>query len=125
MNKVKIIILLNRTHGCCEKDSSNINAPDSIPFFDLEGKRELLTKERAIELFQPITNENAQTVEKIRLSSKSFDEASAIVAAEKLRLMKNLRYADLSDIIAGRETSIGLKVLSTFSKALVETPFMG
>ena len=107
-----------------EKDSSNINAPDSIPFFDLEGKRELLTKERAIELFQPITNENAQTVEKIRLSSKSFDEASAIVAAEKLRLMKNLRYADLSDIIAGRETSIGLKVLSTFSEALVETPLL-
>ena len=37
-----------------------------------EGKRELLTKERAIELFQPITNENAQTVEKIRLSSKAL-----------------------------------------------------
>jgi Ran GTPase-activating protein 1 len=104
--------------------ANNINVPQSIPYFDLEGKRELLTKERAIELFQIITKDNAHTVEKIRLSSKSFDSASAEVAAAKLRLMKNLRYADLSDIIAGRETSIGLKVLSIFSKALVETPLL-
>ena len=95
-------------------------------FFDLskDGKRESLTEARTRELFEGITPTNAPGITKIQLSNKSFDAPSARVAAEKLTLMKNLKFADLSDIIAGRETSIGLEVLNIFSKALVETPLV-
>ena len=62
-------------------------------------------------LLECVTPETASSYSWIKLSNKSFGEEVAAVVAEKLSAMVNLQVADLSDIIAGRETSIGLSVL--------------
>ena len=100
------------------------------PFdFDLatvdNGKRELLTLERTKAVFEQAyaqalasSGRDRATLRSIRLSTKSFDVESARWAASELQKMPALVVADLSDIIAGRETSIGLAVLNTMCMAL-------
>ena len=87
--------------------------------FDLTGPREMLTKEMAVEYFGVI--KNPENVHKICFSTKSFGEDAAEIAASAIVKMTNLKVADLSDFIAGRETSIGLRVLNMISTALAST----
>ena len=86
---------------------------------DFTGKRELIDEKRAAELFQGLNSTHLGRITNIVLGTKSFDVPSAKVAAGYLKQMSSLRVADLSDIIAGRETSIGLEVLETVGKALL------
>jgi Ran GTPase-activating protein 1 len=87
--------------------------------FDLTGPREMLTKEMAIEYFGVI--KHPEKVHKICFSTKSFGDDAAEIAASAIVKMTNLKVADLSDFIAGRETSIGLRVLNKVSTALAAT----
>ena len=87
--------------------------------FDLTGKREMLTKELCEKYFSVI--EDPTKIEKICLSTKSFGNDAADIAAEVIAKMTNLKIADLSDFIAGRETSVGLSVLNKISTALAAT----
>ncbi|GBG27249.1 RAN GTPase-activating protein 1 [Hondaea fermentalgiana] len=77
-------------------------------------KREALTKERAEELL------GAADVDAVAvtLGTKSFGKESSAVAAEVLRQMKALEYADLADIIAGRPEAEALEVLKEMCGAL-------
>eukprot|EP00924_Labyrinthula_sp_SR-Ha-C_P013687 augustus_masked-scaffold_5-processed-gene-10.48-mRNA-1 protein AED:0.39 eAED:0.39 QI:0/-1/0/1/-1/1/1/0/462 len=74
-------------------------------------KRELLTTERSSELLFPYLSIDKSSVTEVHLSTKSFDEDSAQIFANYLSDLPHLFVADLSDIIAGREESIALKVL--------------
>ena len=65
--------------------------------------------------------DNPEHIHTIVFSTKSFDVASAKIAAGYIEKMINLKIADLSDFIAGRETSIGLEVLNIISTALSKT----
>lgn len=89
--------------------------------FDLsvDGKRELLSAERTREILAAFREEDLASATSVCLSNKSFDKSSADVLVECwLSKMPNLTKLDMSDIIAGRETSIGLSVLTTISDAL-------
>lgn len=94
-----------------------ITAPSTT--FTLAGKREMLTAETTTAYFETIVE--PEKIEKIVLSTKSFDIDSANIAASYIEKMKALKIADLSDFIAGRETSIGLSVLNIISTALQKT----
>ena len=87
--------------------------------FSLVGAREMLTSETTTKYFSSVTK--PEDINKIVLSTKSFDIDSAKVAASFIEKMSNLKIADLSDFIAGRETSIGLEVLNIISIALSKT----
>ena len=87
--------------------------------FNLTGAREMLTKELSEKYFSAI--KEPEKIEKICLSTKSFGDEAADVASEVIAKMTSLKIADLSDFIAGRETSIGLSVLNKISTALAAT----
>ena len=90
----------------------------------MDGKREMLDEARTLELLSKIDSSNTTTITRIKLSNKSFGNEAVAVLAPKLASLINLQVADLSDIIAGRETSIGLNVLSTISEALSQSPHL-
>jgi Ran GTPase-activating protein 1 len=79
----------------------------------------MLTKELSEKYFSAI--KEPEKIEKICLSTKSFGDEAADVASEVIAKMTSLKIADLSDFIAGRETSIGLSVLNKISTALAAT----
>jgi Ran GTPase-activating protein 1 len=89
--------------------------------FDLsiDGKREMLDATLTTQYLAPI---DVAKLTHIRLSNKSFGNEAASILAPKLMEMKKLQVADLSDIIAGRMTDVGLSVLNTISKALQQCP---
>ena len=99
----------------------------AAPTFDLsaDGTRELLTEERTREILEPYCGAGTfdlAAATSACLSNKSFDEASAAVLAEAaLAAMPSLTRLDMSDIIAGRETSIGLAVLTTIGDAVAKS----
>jgi Ran GTPase-activating protein 1 len=100
--------------------------PPPPPAFDLsaDGTRELLTEERTREVLRPYCGGDFDlgAATSACLSNKSFDEASAAVLAEAaLAAMPSLTRLDMSDIIAGRETSIGLAVLATVGDAVAKS----
>ena len=80
----------------------------------------MLDEARTTELLAPIAA-TMTTITHIKLSNKSFGNEAVAVLAPALKSMASLQVADLSDIIAGRETSIGLNVLTTISEALSES----
>ena len=90
---------------------------DTTTSFDLstDGKREMLDLTRATTLLDKMDTAN---LTHMRLSNKSFGDEAALVLAPKLLECKQLAVADLSDIIAGRMTAVGLSVLNTISQAL-------
>ena len=96
-----------------------VDATSGNKTFSLQGDREMLTAETTAGYFSKI--DNPEHIHKIVFSTKSFDVASAKIAAGYIEKMTNLKIADLSDFIAGRETSIGLEVLNIISTALSKT----
>ena len=99
--------------------NNNNNNNDNTTTFSLVGTREMLTAETTTKYFATI--KNPETINKIIFSTKSFDVDSAKIASTYIEKMVNLKIADLSDFIAGRETSIGLEVLNIISTALSKT----
>ena len=96
-----------------------VDATSGNKTFSLQGDREMLTAETTAGYFSKI--DNPEHIHTIVFSTKSFDVASAKIAAGYIEKMTNLKIADLSDFIAGRETSIGLEVLNIISTALSKT----
>jgi Ran GTPase-activating protein 1 len=91
------------------------SAAMSDTVFTVQGERELVTKERAVEIIKPLLDEEKRKdITEIRLSGKSFGIESANVLAEKLQQSewKALKVLDLSDIIAGRPEDEALQVLT-------------
>mmetsp|Transcript_8263 Transcript_8263/g.9451 ORF Transcript_8263/g.9451 Transcript_8263/m.9451 type:complete len:432 (-) Transcript_8263:25-1320(-) len=80
----------------------------------LGNKRELLTKERAEELFEGIEDD----IHEIRLGTKSFGVDAAKVAEKYLKKCSKISVADLADIIAGRPEAEALEVLKLVCGAL-------
>ena len=85
----------------------------------LDGKREMLDAALATSYLSSIDSPN---LTHIKLSNKSFGNEAVEILAPKLLEMKQLQVADLSDIIAGRMTDIGLNVLTKISEALSQCP---
>ncbi len=68
-------------------------------------RREMVDAKRASELIESavsLTPEGAESIGSIKLGNKSYDSGAAEVLAEALKDMKEVKHADLSDIIAGR-----------------------
>ena len=101
----------------CKMASLTTTTTDTTTSFDLstDGKREMLDLTRATTLLDKMDTAN---LTHMRLSNKSFGDEAALVLAPKLLECKQLAVADLSDIIAGRMTAVGLSVLNTISQAL-------
>lgn len=85
----------------------------------LDGKREMLDTGLATAYLSSLDTSNLTHV---KLSNKSFGNEAVSVLAPKLVACQNLIVADLSDIIAGRMTDVGLNVLATISTALSQCP---
>lgn len=84
--------------------------------FEFGGKREMVDRARALELLATVAHVADPAA--IRLSNKSFGIDAAEAIAERLSTFKNLRVADISDIIAGRPEEEALRVLRTVCAAL-------
>lgn len=115
-----------------------------ITTFQLSGGRELVDEVRARELlalFQTLEQEQIakvstvetvettfeaeieasrfrQSISSIKLSNKSFSPQAAAVLAEYMQELKQLKYIDISDVIAGRHEDLALETLTIFSTAL-------
>eukprot|EP00249_Psilotum_nudum_P022258 c28439_g2_i1 orf=151-1761(+) len=99
--------------------SVDVVAPEIATEFDISGgKRDFLTKESCEELLKPLSLlGNSYT--KICFSNKSFGLDAAEVAGEILTALKGqLRDVNLADIVAGRQETEALSVMSIFSSAL-------
>ena len=86
--------------------------------------REMLTAGRAREVFRDLDEISALFTTKLKLSTKSLGVEAAEIVCKKISSMVSLRDADVSDIIAGRETSIGLHVLELVGGALSESRYL-
>jgi Ran GTPase-activating protein (RanGAP) involved in mRNA processing and transport len=84
--------------------------------FEFGGKREMVNRARAEELLASTAHITDPAT--IRLSNKSFGIDAAEAIAERLSSFKNVRIADISDIIAGRPEEEALRVLRTICAAL-------
>jgi len=83
---------------------------------DLTGNREMLTAARVREVLA--LPPNPENVKSITLGTKSFGREEAAAAAEIIQSLPNLETVNFSDIISGRETSVGLEALKTLCEAL-------
>ncbi|XP_024538252.1 RAN GTPase-activating protein 1 [Selaginella moellendorffii] len=87
--------------------------------FDISGgSRDVLDREKAEEVFQPLVDPD-HGFTKVRLSNRAFTKEAAEFAGRLLsRCKERLVGADLSDIVAGRPEPEALDVMSIFSAAL-------
>jgi len=90
------------------------NATEGI--FEFGGGREMVETDRLNELLQTLTQIRNPSV--IRLSNKSFSHPAAEALGEILVNFKNVKVADISDIIAGRPETEALKTLTTLCNSL-------
>ncbi len=102
--------------GASAAKEAGAGAGASTEFLDLcDGNREFVTAQTAREIFAPILSvqdPSAQTVKKIKLSTKSFGVDAAEVAAEAFAACREtLEDLDLSDVIAGRPEAEAMKSL--------------
>jgi len=74
----------------------------------------MLTGPKAIELLKDCP----PNIKSVTLGTKSFGKDAAIVAADRLGSLTTLKFADLSDIIAGRPEIEALEVLQVICGAL-------
>lgn len=81
-------------------------------------KRELLSKERLVELLGKRGTEDHSTYSTLRLGGKSFGHEAATTLSDVLSQLANLNTIDLSDIIAGRAEEEALKVLEIITGSL-------
>ena len=103
-------------------DESKSAAPADT-LFDIRGPRGALTEAEATTRCAPILAEGRTDFTRAVLSTWAFDEASAVVVASALAKLPGLVDVDMSDIIAGREEAIGLKVYEVLTAVLkVGTP---
>ena len=103
-------------------DESKSAAPADT-LFDIRGPRGALTEAEATTRCAPILAEGRTDCTRAVLSTWAFDEASAVVVASALAKLPGLVDVDMSDIIAGREEAIGLKVYEVLTAVLkVGTP---
>lgn len=93
--------------------------------FDIRGPRGALTAEHARELVADILAGKSTAFTSAILSSWAFDEAAAEVIAEGLAALPALVDVDMSDIIAGREEAIGLRVYEVLSAVLKNKRLQG
>ena len=84
--------------------------------FQLGGGREMVEYDRLHELLIPLANIRNPSI--IRLSNKSFSHPAAQALAEVLLQFKNVKTADISDVIAGRPETEALNTLSTLCTSL-------
>lgn len=107
-------------------DESKTAAPSTVPddaiIFDLRGPRGALTAEEATRRCAPILVDGRTDYTGAILSTWAFDEASAVVVASALAKLPNLVHVDMSDIIAGREEAIGLRVYEVLTEVLKVRP---
>jgi len=77
----------------------------------------------AQEMFAPLNDPKfLHSVQKINLATKSFTLSAAELLAEKIKQMKNLEIADISDCIAGIPGDEATPVLCTLGAALAGLP---
>jgi Ran GTPase-activating protein 1 len=98
-------------------EGTEISEADRV--FDISGgTRAFLSKDKAVELFEPLLDSGSMVTD-VRLSNWSFSVEAAEVAARALKTKKdNLVHVNLSDIVAGRPELDALKVMEIFSSAL-------
>ena len=84
--------------------------------------RYFVDRERAEELLERMLREE-NTFHTVRLSTKGFGEASAMVVAQAFQKhVQTLQHVDISDIISGRHQQEALKVLEIVTMALEGAP---
>lgn len=90
--------------------------------FTISGQRETITKQRAIDLVQPlydaINNNQNDKYYKIVLSNKSFTVDAAEIFADAISKLDNITHVDYSDIIAGQSTDDAVNVLNIITSPL-------
>lgn len=85
---------------------------------DIRGPRGGLTADRARGYVEPVLSGRRRDFEKVVLSTWAFSVEAAEVLSEAIRLLPDLRFADLADIIAGRPEAEGLAVFRALGASL-------
>ena len=85
-----------------------LEVSSSGQLFEFLGCRELVSAEKAALLLDSVTVNDPHV---IRLSNKSFTSDAAKLISQRLSTFKNVKVADISDIIAGRPEDDALLTL--------------
>ena len=92
----------------------------SAVVFDITSSRQAMTKDKAVELVADIISGKKRDYTKIVLGTWSFDVESAKVFAEAIALLKDLKEADIGDIIVGKDDDVAEEVLNIIAKSLAD-----